>query len=391
MANHDVFNTLIMVYCAAKDFDGADQIFAEMRELKPAIKPKRISYLRFINGCFRAKEAERAYAKLQQMEAEWRVPSEQDYERMFQHFVRLKHKAGRDMCMAGLATTESEGMLRYKIPEMLRDALDSVRQEPEAVVSLYEAAVSSKVKVPRHEMHGVVYAHIEMQQPIKAFQQIVDICEAGHTPVPRIMESLAHELCREAELVDDAYYVLEARRTEGVAVPLPAINVIIEACAQLEDLDRAFATWGELEAFGLAPDVHTFNALLHTCVRTREMGSGLRLLQRMEAAEIKRDAQSYFLECALLMRAGPRERERAPALLAECKAAGLTPNAKMYITLINYKLRNGQKEEAERLMAEMEEHKHPVNYGLRARVASGEARRPAQGGGGGGGNRPNWR
>ena len=92
------------------------------------------------------------------------------------------------------------------------------------------------------------------------------------------------------------------------------------------------------------------------------------------------------------MRAGPRERERAPALLDECKAAGLTPNAKMYITLINYSLRSGNKEEAERLLAEMEENKHPVNYGLRARVASGEARRPVQGGGGGGyANRPNWR
>ena len=33
--------------------------------------------------------------------------------------------------------------------------------------------------------------------------------------MPRIMESVANELCREAELVDDAYYVLEARRTEG--------------------------------------------------------------------------------------------------------------------------------------------------------------------------------
>ena len=109
-----------------------------------------------------------------------------------------------------------------------------MREEPEAVLSLYEAAVTTGIKVPRHEMHGVVYAHIEMQQPIKAFQQIVTICEAGHTPVPRIMETVATELCREAELVDDAYYVLEARRTDGVAVPLPAINVIIEACAQLE-------------------------------------------------------------------------------------------------------------------------------------------------------------
>ena len=91
------------------------------------------------------------------------------------------------------------------------------------------------------------------------------------------------------------------------------------------------------------------------------------------------------------MRAGPRERERAPALLDECKAAGLTPNAKMYITLINYSLRSGNKEEAERLLAEMEEHKHPVNYGLRARVASGETRRPQGGGDGGSANRPNWR
>ena len=91
------------------------------------------------------------------------------------------------------------------------------------------------------------------------------------------------------------------------------------------------------------------------------------------------------------MRAGPRERERAQTLLDECKAAGLTPNAKMYITLINYNLRSGNQEEAERLMAEMEENKHPVNYGLRARVASGEARRRPVQGGGGGGNRPNWR
>ena len=35
-----------------------------MRETKPDIKPKRITYLRFINGCFKAKEGERAYGKL---------------------------------------------------------------------------------------------------------------------------------------------------------------------------------------------------------------------------------------------------------------------------------------------------------------------------------------
>lgn len=401
-ADHDVFNTLIMVHCVARDFDGADQLFVEMREADPPIKPKRISYLRFINGCFRAKEGDRAFAKLQQMEAEWRVPSDQDYERMFQHFVRLKHKAGRDMCMAGLQASGSEALVTQRIPEMLRDALDHVRDEPEAVLSLYEAAITAGIRVPRHEMHGVVYAHMEMQNPVKAFEQVVAICEAGHTPVPRIVETLAAELCREAELVDDAYYVLEARRTEGRPVPLAPINVIIEACAQLEDLDRAFATWGELEAFGLAPDVNTFNALLHTCVRTREIGSGQRLLQRMAAAGIKRDAQSYFLECALLMRSAPRAAqtaERAAQLLDDCKADNLVPTAKMYVTLINFSLRSGAKGEAERLLEEMGEKNHFITPAIRERVAAGHAGRPYQGGrggrGGGGdamsGGRPSWR
>ena len=67
-------------------------------------------------------------------------------------------------------------------------------------------------------------------------------------------------------------------------------------------------------------------------------------------------------------------------------------------------MRSGKKEEAERLLVEMEEMKHPINDGLRARVASGQAGRPPQQGGGGGGggggrggggggygNRPNWR
>ena len=57
-ATHDIFNTMIVVYCATKDFDGAEQIFAEMREAN--IKPKRITYLRFINGCFKVRTRRRS-------------------------------------------------------------------------------------------------------------------------------------------------------------------------------------------------------------------------------------------------------------------------------------------------------------------------------------------
>lgn len=276
-ANVEVYNTLVQVYTAAKDFVAAEHLFTEMRE--QGVKPMRMTYLRYINGCFKGAEPERAYAMLVTMENEWRVPSGEDYERMFQNFVRYNHAAGRDLCIEGMKASPSFGkggkkgggealagdVLSAKLPEMMRDALEYVRSQPEAVLSVYEAARGAGLRLPRHEMHGVIFAHIEMKEPIKAFKHLLDIIDAGHAPVPRIVEMVGEELCAEASLVDEAYYVLEERRNEGAKVPLQALNLVIEACAQLEDLDRAFATWSELEAFGLQPDVGTFNALLHTC------------------------------------------------------------------------------------------------------------------------------
>lgn len=193
-----------------------------------------------------------------------------------------------------------------------------------------------------------------------------------HPQVPRIVEMVGEELCAEASLVDEAYYVLEERRTDGAKVPLQALNLVIEACAQLEDLDRAFATWSELEAFGLQPDVGTFNALLHTCVKTREIGSGRRLLARQAEAGVPRDGHSYFLECALLMRS-PRDHKQAAGVLDECKAAGVTPTAKHYVTAINYALRAGKKAQATTLLEEMASHKYTVTNAFRERVERGDA------------------
>ena len=41
-----------------------------------------------------------------------------------------------------------------------------------------------QLRLGRHEMHGIIFAHIEMQQPIKAFSHFLDILDAGHSPVP---------------------------------------------------------------------------------------------------------------------------------------------------------------------------------------------------------------
>lgn len=174
-ANVEVYNTLVQVYTAAKDFPAAEHLFTEMRE--QGVKPMRMTYLRFINGCFKGAEPERAYSMLVTMENEWRVPSGEDYERMFrmpttdasyprtkqasppnarcllltrlrapsaamlgtENFVRYNHAAGRDLCIDGMKASPSVSkggkkikggealagdVLSAKLPEMMRDALE---------------------------------------------------------------------------------------------------------------------------------------------------------------------------------------------------------------------------------------------------------------------------
>ena len=76
----EVYNELIGIYCAAADYEGAEALFGEMRSKE--IHPSKYSFYRFINGCFKGGQAEHAYQMLQTMEAEWRVPDVQAYERM---------------------------------------------------------------------------------------------------------------------------------------------------------------------------------------------------------------------------------------------------------------------------------------------------------------------
>ena len=54
----DTFNDLVSLYCQAKDFEKAEQLFRGMRSEE--IRPSRHTYYRYINGCFRAQKADEA-------------------------------------------------------------------------------------------------------------------------------------------------------------------------------------------------------------------------------------------------------------------------------------------------------------------------------------------
>ena len=123
------------------------------------------------------------------------------------------------------------------------------------------------------------------------------------------------------------------------------------------------------ERFGVRPGVSTYNALLHACVNSRELASGRRLLSAMDEEGVAADAETYGHRCSLHLMSGGRL-DGAVRLFDECKAAGLVPVSRTYVTLINLHLRRGSPDDAASLLAEMgEHHRVPENFVRKVREA----------------------
>lgn len=240
------------------------------------------------------------------------------------------------------------------------------RRRPDEILQLADTFASAGIRLDRFQQLGVIFAHFHMDQPVDAFSKLVALYEGGHKLPPRVHADFAEELSKSTDIVDEAYYVLEQRKEQGASVPLPAINMIIEACAAMGDLDRAFATWAELESFGLSSDAGTYNALLATCIKTRELASGRRLLMRMQQEDVAADADTFYLRCS--MHIMQREHGPAMAVLDECRAEGLAPPARMYAALITMFCRARKRETARELLAAMENEGHKIGAKLRGRV-----------------------
>ena len=365
----DLFNMLISVATRAQDFTAAEKIFDEMRE--KGVKPKSATYLKYIYACFRLRQPDKAYEMLLNMEKEWRVPETRDYQRMHQLFKFSNHEEGKALCLRGLVQdlqaaggADPSSVSPDLMYGLFRDAQE--RRQPQDVVQLAETMQKANMPLDRFMQVGVVFAHISLAQPVAAFSQVVELYDAGHALPERAAMSITEELAKQASAVDESYFYLESRKQEAKPVPLPAVNLIIEACALMGDLDRAFATWAELDTFELTPNAGTFNALLHTCVRTREVASGRRLLSRMNADGVEPDAETFMHQASLAIMS--REDGVALKMLDACKEAGHKPPGRMYVSIINVCTRSRKYDKAAEVLEAMEADGYKITPGLRAKV-----------------------
>lgn len=354
-ADAETYSVLTQICTWVGDFDAADELFKTRRE-QGVMKDLGKSYLAYIYNCMRADEVDRAFSMLMTMEAEWRYPDTKAYESMLRFFARKKHMEGQLKCVEAISL-EAEGRdlgTMKRTVEMSLGALMMNAQAEKDEAAIFKIdSLANKVGCvlnARQEV-GFIITLLHGDDILKAFQRTVTLYQNGQNLPPRATQLLASKLAAQASSVDDAYYLLESRKAEGYAVPLPAVNVIIEACAEMGDLDRAFATWAELDQLSLQPDTGTYNALLHTCVQAREVASGRRLINRMQLDGVRADATTYAHHCGLLVMS--RQGDAALGLLQTCSEAGVTPTPKMYITLINHLLRRRMFGQAQELLTEM--------------------------------------
>ena len=373
--HQELFNALISVCTQAKEYDIAESFFKEMKER--GVRPSSATYLKYIYACLKQQQPDKAYEMLCEMESEWRVPDKDDYKRLMSQFKAYRHNEGKMRCVKALmldfnaagARGKTDGLDRDVISGLFKEAQEARR--PDDVVELGAVLRQAGARLDRFQTVGLINAHVQLAQPMNAFTECLELFEKGHELPQRFYEEVVDALGKEPTTVDESYYLLESRKQEGKAVPLGAVNMVIDACAILNDLDRAFATWAELEQFGLSANAGTYNALLHTCLRSREVGSGRRLLARMTQDGIEADADTYMYRCLLLVMG--REFRKAEEVLRECKDAGLVPPGKMYVTLFNSALRGGRLEVAREILASMEADGHRVSKALHQKMKDAEA------------------
>lgn len=369
--HQDLFNALITVYTAAKSFGDAEGLFAEMR-LK-GVRPSSATYLKFIYACFGQREAGKAYEMLVNMENEWRVPDRKEYTRMMRQFKLCGHSEGKQRCFKGLILDHKnspnsplgrESLDSEVVTSLFKEAQD--KKQYDEIVELANTLRAAGGRLDRYQTVALVDAHVRTGNSVEAFAVATSLYASGMYLPFEFHERLLNELGHDAAAVDETYYLLESRKQKSKVVPLPMVNMVIEACALLSDLDRAFATWAELEQFDLQADAGTYNALLHTCIRTRELASGRRLLTRMTQDGIEPTADTFMHR--LTMHIMSREDKLAEQVLKECKEAQLRPPAKMYITMLNSHIRARRFEQAEQTLTDMAADKHMVGPGLRKRI-----------------------
>lgn len=124
--------------------------------------------------------------------------------------------------------------------------------------------------------HAFIEAQAKGGNVEKAFEALLEL-EENYPDSPQDLSPaqglsmLADELAKDANTVDQAYFVLDEWHKAGKKVTVAMLDVIVAACSRMGDANRAFETFEAYPSLGITQRTESYNALMEVCAAQRQV------------------------------------------------------------------------------------------------------------------------
>ena len=297
-----LYNMLLSVCASAADSRSAFAAFVMMYD--NGVQPDVMAYTTLISACAKAGELEKAFETFRRME--------------------MDGLEGNVVTYGALMDA-----LSRRVMELTKASIHKKRSAPNGESAIGSATVGDDAGV----IGGSRSAEIDGGEVAATLRRCFDLREE----------------------MDDA----------GVAPDGTMINTILSACGRAAEvralsadaLQKAFDLYDEMESSDeadLAPDAYTYSALIKACVNAGQSMRGLSLYDRAMDPSAGIEPSIMVFQEAMIACSHLADLGKAWAIWEDMRVERVAPDAMLYATLIAVAGRAGKREEAERVVFEME-------------------------------------
>ncbi|KAH9993234.1 hypothetical protein BJV77DRAFT_1060265 [Russula vinacea] len=192
---------------------------------------------------------------------------------------------------------------------------------PELAINVLRVLETIGVDLREYHFAPIIESFCRTNRIKDAFSILTLMNQHNIEPNSDTANPIFEAICVNTDALDAAWDALEALHSEGQAVNITAVNVVIQASIALGDLQRAFGTYQICSELGVKPTLDTYHFLLSGCISARHRELGNRLIAEMKEAKSSRTQ-------------GRETYEDAFFYLEEMKAENLYPPLSVYEAII---------------------------------------------------------
>jgi pentatricopeptide repeat protein len=153
---------------------------------------------------------------------------------------------------------------------------------------------SRRATLAPYHYEALITAYARFGDLTTAFRILTIMAKAGVEPTPSTTRPLFVHLSQDHTLPRHAWQTLQRLFDDGHAVPIAAVNVVLESFIAVHQFEDALETYKNLHTICEAgPDTETFNVLFQGSTRAKRKDVSMFLASEMHALGIPADNLTY--------------------------------------------------------------------------------------------------